>query len=401
MKITKRMVDAIERPESGKQLLLRDDTLIGFGARATTGATSFFIEKRIDGKTKRITLGRYPNMTVEQARIEAQKLLGQIATGHNPITEKKESKASAITLRSVFQEYLIARKSLKSTTIRDYEYIMREAFKEWQEQPLNSISKDMISKKHTQLGKASQARANLAMRLLRALFTFASGQYENAKGQPLFPENPVKRLSLTRAWFKVDRKISIIKEHELPAWYKAVQNVVDYRISGKSTIIRDYLLLVLFTGLRRQEAATLTWTQVDFIGKTLTITNTKNHCPHVLPLSEFLFDLLQNRLTQKVNDYVFPGEGEAGHIVEPRKVMDKITAASGVVFTIHDLRRNFITTAESLDIPAYALKYLLNHKTSQDVTAGYIIMTVDRVRKPMQDISDRLLQLMSTTTTAQ
>jgi integrase len=95
-----------------------------------------------------------------------------------------------------------------------------------------------------------------------------------------------------------------------------------------------------------------------------------------------------------VNDYVFPGAGAAGHIIEPRKLMAQVTKSSGVHFTVHDLRRTFITIAESLDIPAYALKRLMNHKMSNDVTAGYIIVDVERLRKPMQHVTDYILKCM-------
>lgn len=74
--------------------------------------------------------------------------------------------------------------------------------------------------------------------------------------------------------------------------------------------------------------------------------------------------------------------------------MAHVTKASGVHFTVHDLRRTFITIAESLDIPAYALKRLMNHKMSNDVTAGYIIVVVERLRKPMQLITDYILKCM-------
>lgn len=63
-------------------------------------------------------------------------------------------------------------------------------------------------------------------------------------------------------------------------------------------------------------------------------------------------------------------------------------------FTVHDLRRTFATTTESLDLPAYALKRLLNHKMNTDVTAGYIVRDVERLRKPMQRISDFLVRQM-------
>jgi hypothetical protein len=58
------------------------------------------------------------------------------------------------------------------------------------------------------------------------------------------------------------------------------------------------------------------------------------------------------------------------------------------------LRRTFITIAESLDIPAYALKRLLNHKMNNDVTAGYIISDVERLRAPMQKVTDYMLKCM-------
>jgi integrase len=84
----------------------------------------------------------------------------------------------------------------------------------------------------------------------------------------------------------------------------------------------------------------------------------------------------------------------AGYIIEPKKVMIKIIEMSGVGFTLHDLRRTFITVAEGLDISAYALKRLLNHKMNHDVTAGYIVMDVERLREPMKMISQHLLKLM-------
>ena len=74
--------------------------------------------------------------------------------------------------------------------------------------------------------------------------------------------------------------------------------------------------------------------------------------------------------------------------------MAHVIKATGIHFTVHDLRRTFITIAESLDIPAYALKRLMNHKMSNDVTAGYIVADVDRLRKPMQLITDYILKCM-------
>ena len=234
--------------------------------------------------------------------------------------------------------------------------------------------------------------------------------------------NPVTVLSSKKrkAWFKVDRRRTLIKNSDLPAWHKAVVNL-------DNSIMTDYLLFLLFTGLRRQEAATLKWKQVDFKEGCFTIMDTKNKHPHTLPLSDYLDKLLttrqeglkielaeakaalakigtmtlrdqqtaRNRIalaeSRLASPYVFPGEGKTGYIVEPKRAIDAVTAATGVSFSCHDLRRTFATLAESLDMSGYTVKALLNHKQADnDVTGGYIILNVDRLREPMQKITNAL-----------
>lgn len=74
------------------------------------------------------------------------------------------------------------------------------------------------------------------------------------------------------------------------------------------------MLLVLFTGLRREEAASLKWDQVGLKAKTLKVLDTKNSEVHTLPLCDYLFELLSKRRAESVGDYVFPGPGSKGYI---------------------------------------------------------------------------------------
>ncbi|MBS0351615.1 MAG: integrase family protein [Proteobacteria bacterium] len=390
MRLTKSIVDRIEPPTERDQAFYRDAQLKGFAVRVTaSGVKSFIVEKLVGGKVRGMTIGRYGELTVEQARREAQKLLGKIATSIDPRAEKQTIELHATTLDQAFQDYLKARKALKPRTLYDYRRIMECVFSEWNNKPLLAITKDKVAKLHTQLGEErGQACANLTMRLLRALFNFAAGQYEDAQGRSLITDNPVRRLSQTRSWYRVERRQTYIKTHELAAWYQGVNQL-------ENATLQDYLLLSLFTGLRRNEAATLKWSNIDFKSKTLTILNTKNHQPHTLPLSDYLDALLTRRQQQANSEYVFPGTGQGGYIVEPCKQMAKVSQVSGVIFTMHDLRRTFITLAESLDISAYAVKRLINHKMNNDVTAGYIVSDVERLRKPMQSITDNLLNFMT------
>lgn len=392
-KLTKTLIDSIPYPESS-QVFYRDTELKGFGVRVGTGSKVYIAEGKVDGKTVRVTIGRHGVFTAEQARQEARAILGQIAKGINPNDAAKAKRAKSVSLEDVYQDYRKARKSLKPITLRDYDRIVNTYLSDWKAKPLSQISKDMIERKHREIGERSPAQANLTMRFVRALFNFAIGQYEDSEGNPIISDNPIKRLSQTRSWYRVVRRNTVIKAHELPAWLKAVNNLSNDQVGRNREMIRDYLLLMLFTGLRREEGASLQWEHVDLKSRTLTIPDPKNRQPHVLPLTDFLFELLKRRKKEAGNDspYVFPGEGVKGYLNEPRKQMQRVTQESGVDFTLHDLRRTFITIAESLDISAYALKRLANHKMGSDVTAGYIISDVERLREPMNRISQFLLE---------
>lgn len=394
-KLTKTFVESIPYPNSG-QIFYRDSDVKGFGLRVGTSSKVYIAEGKVNGKTVRISIGHHGIFTAEQARSESKNLLGMIARGINPNDVSKAKKAKSVTLREVYQAYLKARSSLKPRTIYDYDRFMKTYFEEWNNKPLAEISKDMIEMKHKEIGERSKAQANLAMRFMRAIFNFALGQYEDSAGNPIIADNPIKRLSQTRAWYRVERRQTVIKAHDLPKWLNSVNNLtkISYGVNCESA--RDFLLLALFTGLRREEALSLSWTQIDLKAKTLEIPDPKNHQPHMLPLSDFLFELLNRRFKENNGDsaYVFPGSGVKGYMNDPRDQMQKVIDDSGVKFTPHDLRRTFITIAESLDISAYALKRLLNHKMANDVTAGYIISDAERLREPMQRITNYLLKAM-------
>lgn len=415
IKIRKSDVDAIPQTSAG-QALYWDSELAGFGLRVGRNTKSYFAEGRVAGKTVRYTIGKHGVFTPEKARTEAREKLVLMAKGINPNEDKAQKKVKGVTLEQAFTEFLESRKNLKARTIYDYRRFMgmlpeKEGvdrkksktawFADWRNKALVDITKEMVAVRHRKAGQASQAQANLAMRFLRAIFNFAAGKYSDSRGRPLITDNPVKGLSQTKGWYRVARRKTVIKPHELAPWYKAVIEIKNDPSGAKRETVRDYLLLLLFSGLRRQEAATLRRANVDLKGKTLTVIDTKNHEDHTLPMSDFLCALMEARLALVKGDYVFPGTGKGGYLVEPRKQIERVTKASGIEFTLHDLRRTFSTIAESLDIPAYAIKRLLNHKMPSDVTAGYIIMDVERLREPMQKITDYILRSAKVKPTAE
>jgi integrase len=396
MNINKTEVEKIPAPESGYKLY-RDDTIRGFAIRVTAnGVKTFVLEKRINGKFKRINIGRFGEITPIIARKQAQALLGEIATGGDPLANRAQKKINALTLEDLTKTYLKARKLLKPSTVADYQRLLNEGLNDWRTLPIANISKDAVLKKHEELSKRSPARANLTMRYLRALFNFAYYEYEDAEGKSLFPDNPVKKLSQRKAWNRIKRKETFIKFSELKAWLDAVRNLQDMRKDGMAATVKVYLQFLLFTGLRKTEAATLLWEQVNFKEGSLIVRDPKNRKDLMVPFSDYTLNLLQKHWENAGNKtgYIFAdGSGES-HLKDVREQVEKVSKISGARYTPHDFRRTYITIAESLDISPYTLKRLVNHSLPKDdVTAGYVGWDVERLRVAQQAITNRILEL--------
>jgi integrase len=232
------------------------------------------------------------------------------------------------------------------------------------------------------------------MRIAGAVFTFAMAKYVDEEGEPILPRNPVKALSTFRSWNRSERRQTVIKAHELARWWQGVQAL-------ENRTAADYLTFVLLTGLRRREAAGLTWKEIEFPGRSLTIaaSRTKNRKQHTLPLGPYVMAMLERRRAASADERVFPPGDQGAGAIHPRFYAKKVAATSGVAFTVHDLRRTFSTVAESLDTPAYALKRLLNH-VDGDVTGGYLIINTERLRGPMEVIERYFLAAMQVMTPA-
>jgi len=396
VKLTKSVVERLPAPAAGQEIY-RDSELKGFGLRVTSGgARTYIVEKRIGGKVRRVKIGRADNaLPTEKARKLAQEFLGKVAGGADPMAEKAAAKARTITLGEVLDDYLAARgDKLKPRTREQYRDMIEArrkddsplAFADWRNKRVADITSELVQRRHRDLSDGhGPAWANLAMRVLRLLINYASMRFDDGSGKPLIATNPVKRLGQARLWNDVERRQTVLRVEDMPTWREGLGAI---RAVG-----RDYLLLVLLTGLRRREAASLKWADVDLEKtRTLTVRDTKNSRDHVLPLSTQLLDLLARRRAATEGPFVFPGRKADTCLVEPKTLTTAVAKACGVHTSVHDLRRTFATTAERLDISSYAVKRLLNHVTTGDVTAGYIVTDIERLRRPMQAISDFLFR---------
>jgi len=123
---------------------------------------------------------------------------------------------------------------------------------------------------------------------------------------------------------------------------------------------------------------------------------TKSDREHCLPLSDFLLELLKRRrIFNGTSDWIFQSTRLNNRpISSGTGILHKVRAKSGIRFTFHDLRRTFLTMGEKLDVPTYALKRLVNHSVSNDMTGRYLVLDIERLRTYMTQISEAFIELL-------
>jgi integrase len=389
-KFTEKSVRALPAPDpSGRQVLVWATEPKGFGVLCSgvSKAKTYIVQRALpSGGRRRVTIGPCNVLTLADATAKAKLVLAEFYQGRDP----KAARHAKMTLRQALDNYLAARKSLSAATRRNYETNVRLYLKPWLDQPLKAITPDIVEARHRKIQQEvanehhdGLGTANQAMVVLRLIWNYT------ADLTPL-PPNPVRRLK--RQWFEVPRRTGMVKADDMPLFYKAVTEL-------PNPTHRDFLLLLLFTGMRNSEAASLRWDDVDFKGKVIRVPaiRTKTGTKLDLPMSDFVHSLLVIRRAMGREEFIFAADSESGYLHNIRYSRDIIAKATGIDVSAHDLRRTFLTVAESCDISPLALKALVNHSVGRGVTEGYIQMTVERLRFPAQKIADKLTELCGIT----
>ena len=394
--LTKRTVDALEPGE--KPWIAWDDKLVGFGVRIhPTGTKAFIVNYRAgDGgrkaPNKRVVIGRYGKITVDQARKLAHGVLGKVAGGDDPAEQRTEARGMP-TLGDAFEDYMAANPNRAKRTDELYRYEAKRYLGDWLARPLDRIARrDVEARFNGITADHGWSPANRAMSLLRSVYRRPCVDHDGLR-------NPVDLWLAGGGRFhrKARRKISAPAD-VLPCWRAGIEAEVH------NHAIRDALWFGLYTGMRRDEVLTLRWDRVDMEARTFRVEETKTGVPLELPITRQLAAILDRRriagagLPAGVRDWVFPSPTSAtGHVQDPHHLYGRIGEAGGTKFWFHGLRNCFITVAErELMLPPSLTKRLVNHARPNDITEGYAAdWTVAQLREPAQRIADRIEALMS------
>jgi len=340
----------------------------------TTGAKSFAVVKKVNNKPKRVTIGKWPEISIAKARDEAIKILDEIRQGIDPLTLKRKKAIESTKLEEVLESYLSDR-DLKPYTVKDYRYKLKLGFSDWLKRPVSDITEDMVLKRHKKISQTGKTTANTTMRVLRLTLNYAS-----AVG--MINSNPTSILSKARLWHKNNRKDRVIPSSQLQTWHEGV-------VALNNKKAKAYLLIALYMGFRSSELLTLEWTHVDIKAESITLYDTKNGTDHKLPIPMALIPYVKelHDLTGS-HKWVFSGDKPERPMAIPAKPIKMVKKASGVEFSPHDCRRTFATIAEAVNLPMSMIKRLLNHNTDNDVTGGYIVTEEETLREAINKIAN-------------
>lgn len=393
--LTEAKIDKLTNVGGLRPLFVRDTRLPGFGLKVSSHDTkSFFVEARRSpahgGTTQRYTLGRYPFLTVSEARKSALEALKTLRYSSEGIRNPSAPKAD---LRSLADAFLAAKEStLRSTTLKDYRMVLKGSyFAAWMSNDVASITRRYVLDTYERLCEMhGPGMANKAMRVLSSALNYAKATVPSLENWP----NPIAVLTETRSRKPLRVRNGHIPIEALPAWTAAIDIYVSSARSPHEEFrrkeIRLLLQLLLMTGMRSNEARSIRWSDIDLIAQTIQIRQevAKNHREVLLPLNRWLVEQLSNRT--HVSDYVFPNPS-GGYIRNVRRPLKAIAAISNLAVTPHDLRRTFATYLDMLGTPFGVIKQLMNHASSSDITHRYIQKQGLEHLRPW---SDRLVELV-------
>jgi len=325
---------------------LWDTEVKGFALFVGKKAKTWYFQRDMGGRTQRVLIGRWPVISAAAARETAQELALEMARGAG-----KSIQIGAPKLENALAAYL-ARPKLRSEKHRsNVSANVHNHLGDWLGLPLSEITRAMVSTRHAELVD-TPSLANHVFKDFRAIWNHARRTCD-------LPEAP----TLAIEWYEEQPDGRIIED--LAEWGRAVDEL-------SNPIHQAYYRLLLFTGLRKAEALTLRWEQIQ--DDRIHLPVTKNGRPFDLPITEIHHEIL-TPLRHMRRDWVFPSpKSVAGHLANPERLP----------WSPHAHRRTFATVAMEAGVLEEVVGRLLNHTPRSITGARYVRPSLDALRPAMR-----------------
>lgn len=405
-------VSGFQCPPEKKQAFLWDATAPGLGLRATpAGKPAYVFQGLYQGKDLRLTIGSPAAWSIPDAQAKARELQRLIDEGKDPRDLKRgalaasaakqaEATAHALTVGEVWPLYLKhgkpkRRDAWKPGYRADVEAMAAPGGVEKKRGagvtrpgplypllalPLAGVNEDSLKVWFDSEARTGKHQAARALMMFRGFLRWCSSRPEYRK---LTDRDAGRAAAILESLPSNTRRTDALEAAQVPGWWTGVE-----QLSNRTASV--YLRAMLLTGARREELAALTWANVDFQWRKLTIAD-KVDDTRTIPLTPYLAQLLAT-LPRK-NEFVFASEGKAGRIADTRASHARaLKSASIEALTIHGLRRSFSLLGEAAGAPAGAIAQVMGHKPSA-TAEGYRPRSVDALRLFLEQIEAHVLAL--------
>ena len=376
-----------------------------------SGVKTFYFRYKIEGQSKRLKLGRFPGPALTKVRHKAASARGKVADGKDPSEEKRERR-SEMRLGELLKVYVADHLELnrKPKAAAAAKQLVRDYLADLSQLKLSDLSRKRVAEWHVRVSQQSRSQANRALEVLSAACSFAM----------MRDLAPARWLSVNPCHgVKANRETSrsrFLQPAELGRLLKAVE--------AESATLRDFFLLLLYTGARRSNVQAMKWADANLEQGVWRIAagESKSGEPLALPLVDEAKAILkrrkierdqliertattshvdatamtlreaQHRATERrkaahAETFVFPGVGASGHLVEPKTAWARVLERAKIEdLRLHDVRRTVGSWLAGQGSNAFVIGRALGHK-SLAATAVYARLDLYPVRNAMQTVA--------------
>lgn len=354
-KLTDAKIRGLRAPETG-QAEFADSDVPGLRVRVgVSGAKTFILRRRVAGKLRNITLGRYgPRFGLADARRKARILLSDLEAGKAPPVPQGRSVTAKQTIRGLLPQYLATKAHLRS--IADTKRILENnVLPDLGDRLADSVTRGDVTGLIDKLAERSPSRARATLAQLSAFYTWALPRLDR------LPANPCRDAGRPD---KPEARARVLDDDELTALWRVAD--------GEAAPWGPAIKLLILTGARRSEVFQADRSEFDLDAGEWTIPpdRSKNGVANVVPLSPLAIEVLASIAPAASGPKLFPSRanaerGASGYSkmqARFRASVDKdLKREAGRHWQMHDIRRTVATGLQRIGVRFEVTEAVLNH----------------------------------------
>ena len=371
-------IDELSVPEGKSKVEYSVSVAQGLKIVVSRASKTFMFRGVFNGKKISTTLGKYPEMSLDQAINIVLAFQNKLKMGINPIDEIKKIENIPTLAHFFYKVYLPLAKLNKKSWKDDVSRFKNHIEPTLGNIQLNQITSAMLS--DLMLEIKTEDRANATVNRSRALL---SSMFNVAFEREIIEQSPMTRVKKLVEQNQIERYLS---DDELKRLMNVLANHHAHDIDNQ--IIVGIVEMLLLTGARKGEVLNLKWSDLDENNHLWKLNENKSGKPRIIQLNSQAQQIIR-RMSRKYL-YVFANPKTGLPFNDIRKTFQKILEAAQIEnFRIHDLRHNFASMAVNNGCDIYVVQHLLGH-ASPTTTQRYAHLRQDTLRNASEMLAERI-----------